>query len=61
MYLDGIAQKQVSTSGTKTIKLGWSPADSTANKPFDYWCPNASDDSRNQQTVSVIQVLEITV
>jgi len=59
--LIGLAEKQVSTSGTKTISLGWLSVTGSGEKPAQYWNYNASDDGRNQQAVSTIHVIEVTV
>jgi len=56
------ASKQVSTSGAKTIKLGWTTANgSTGDRPFEVWNYNSTDDARSQQSASTIQVIEVTV
>jgi hypothetical protein len=57
----GTASKQVSTSGAKTISLGWLTADGGVARPFMVWNYNSTDDSRCQQAVSTIQVMEVTV
>ncbi len=57
----GTASKQVSTSGTKTIKVGWQNANGASDRPFVIWNYNSTDDARSQQAESTIQVMEVTV
>tara|TARA_R110002020_G_scaffold109642_1_gene253656 strand:+ start:20 stop:634 length:615 start_codon:yes stop_codon:yes gene_type:complete len=58
----GFAQKQVSTSGAKTIVVGWKTANgNTGDRPREVWNPNSTEDARANQQQSVIQVTEVTV
>ena len=57
----GTASKQVSTSGTKTISVGWQNANGASDRPFELFNYNSTDDARSQQAVSTIQVMEVTV
>jgi hypothetical protein len=48
------------SAGRHIMSFGWKPADGGAgNKPFNYICPNSSDDARNNQMVSRIVVYEV--
>jgi hypothetical protein len=47
------------SSGTKTVKLGWSAIDGSSNQAFGVWNPNSSDDARDRQTGSNITFFEV--
>jgi len=45
--------------GTTSIYFGWKTANSSNERPFNYFNPNASEDARNQQHISSIVVYEV--
>ena len=48
------------SSGSRTLIIGWSPANGTsATRPFLVLNPNATDDARGHQTVSTVVVYEV--
>jgi hypothetical protein len=49
------------SAGSRNIKIGWSAADSSSNKLVNVLNPDASDDSRNRATGSVITFYEVAV
>jgi hypothetical protein len=53
LYVTGLA------SGNRTIGIGWSTADGSANIPFTVAHPNTSDDSRNRQQGSNWHIWEV--
>jgi len=46
-------------AGTYDLKLGWSTANSTSQRPAAYWNPNGTDDGRDHQTGTEMIVWEI--
>tara|TARA_Y100001970_G_C14248317_1_gene869902 strand:- start:319 stop:1074 length:756 start_codon:yes stop_codon:yes gene_type:complete len=65
MYGDGVSTDWNSyhannlAAGTYDLKLGWSVANSSSQRPADMWNPNASDDARDHQTGTEMIVWEI--
>jgi len=48
------------SAGSHTMGFGWNPVNGgSGEKPFSIFNPNASDDSRNQQMTSSINVYEV--
>ena len=46
-------------AGTYDLKLGWSTANGTSQRPAGYWNPNSTDDARDHQTGTEMIVWEI--
>jgi len=46
-------------AGASSIYFGWKPANGGANRPFNYFNPNTSEEARNQQFISSIVVYEV--
>jgi hypothetical protein len=46
-------------SGSQSVYTGWSVADSGTNRPISVYCPNSTDDAKNQQTGVELIIYEV--
>ena len=53
--MQGTAEQAGDTAGAVSIRVGWD----NGGKAFEVWNPNSTDESRNPQLVSTIEVMEI--
>jgi hypothetical protein len=46
-------------SGSQSVSTGWNVADGGTNRPINVYCPNSTDDAKNQQTGIELIIYEV--
>jgi hypothetical protein len=46
-------------AGSQSVSTGWASANSSSNRPINAYCPNSTDDARNQQSGIELIIYEV--